>query len=71
MARNLGNITQAEVQTMLEFYHDLGILVYYGGCGTMDNLLRNTIIVNPQWLIDVFTHIIMAKQSKDKVTPSF
>jgi len=52
---------------MLQFYHDLGVLIYYGGSGTVDNLLRNTVILKPEWLIEMFSRILMAKQTKDKV----
>ncbi|XP_069126661.1 uncharacterized protein [Argopecten irradians] len=66
IANNLGISSDKEVKIMLEFYHDLGVLVYFGGSGTMDNLLRNTVILNPQWLVEKFTRILVAKQTEDK-----
>lgn len=67
IAINLGISSDKEVKTMLEFYHDLGVVVYFGGSGTMDNLLRNTVMLQPQWLIEKFSRILKAKQVDDKV----
>lgn len=50
--------TDSELKTMLEFYHDLGGIVYYGGSTALDNTLRNTVILKPQWLIDMFKRVI-------------
>ncbi|XP_030849143.1 probable serine/threonine-protein kinase roco11 [Strongylocentrotus purpuratus] len=44
--------------TMLTFYHDLGNVVYYGGIEDQQSLLRDMVILNPQWLIDVFKQVI-------------
>lgn len=60
--------SNAEVKTMLQFYHDLGLVIYYGGSGALDNLLRNTVILNPQWLIQLFKRVIAATEVKDKVS---
>lgn len=67
LASDLGIEDQDEVQTMLEFYHDLGLIVYYGGgSGTVDNILRNLVILSPQWLVDMFRRIITAWQPVDE-----
>ncbi|XP_053395544.1 uncharacterized protein LOC123523775 [Mercenaria mercenaria] len=59
VAGHLGVSDYREVMTMLEFYHDLGTIVYYGsGKSAIDNLLRNTVILDPQWLVDMFKHVI-------------
>ncbi|XP_064605338.1 uncharacterized protein LOC135470368 isoform X2 [Liolophura sinensis] len=58
--------SDTEVKTMLQFYHDLGLVIYYGGSGALDNLLRNTVILNPQWLIHLLKRIIAATEVKDK-----
>eukprot|EP00057_Strongylocentrotus_purpuratus_P026010 XP_011680484.1 PREDICTED: probable serine/threonine-protein kinase roco11 [Strongylocentrotus purpuratus] len=47
-----------ELPTMLTFYHDLGNVVYYGGIEDQQSLLRDMVILNPQWLIDVFKQVI-------------
>eukprot|EP00057_Strongylocentrotus_purpuratus_P013660 XP_011668134.1 PREDICTED: uncharacterized protein LOC100891028 [Strongylocentrotus purpuratus] len=49
---------ERELLTMLTFYHDLGYVVYYGGNEDLQSLLRDTVILNPQWLIDVFKKVI-------------
>lgn len=69
VAGHLGVTDYKEVMTMLEFYHDLGTIIYYGsGKTAIDNLLRNTVILDPQWLIDMFKHVISsAWRPDDKV----
>ena len=57
MASDRG-ITDDQLTTVLSFYHDLGVLVYFGGD---DVTLRNTVILNPAWLVDMFRRIITAK----------
>ena len=48
---------------MLQFYHDLGCIVYFGGDdrGRHNQALRDVVILDPQWLIDVFKRIITVK----------
>ncbi|KAL4235659.1 hypothetical protein ACF0H5_004054 [Mactra antiquata] len=59
VAGHVGIIDYKEVMTMFQFYHDLGNIVYYGnGKTAIDNILRNTVILNPQWLINMFKHVI-------------
>ena len=55
---------------MLQFYHDLGVIVYYGGLGTLDNTLRNTVILKPQWLVDMFKRIITVRDLEQQVQSS-
>ena len=61
---------ESEFKTMLEFYHDLGVIVYYGGVATLDMLLRSTVILKPQWLIDTFQKILTATQPHPQVSIS-
>ena len=44
-----------EVATMLNFYHDLGIIVRH----------RNTIVLQAQWLIEVFKQLITIRSFND------
>ncbi|XP_052258332.1 uncharacterized protein LOC127863023 isoform X2 [Dreissena polymorpha] len=56
---HLGIVESTEVSTMLKFYHDLGVLIYYGsGKSAVDNLLRNTVILNPKWLLEMISHVL-------------
>ena len=66
---NLGITDTSEITTMLEFYHDLGVIIYYDrGTESVDNLLRNTVILRPQWLIDMFNRVLTKSvQLNDKV----
>ena len=46
-----------EVSTMLDFYHDLGIIVKHG----------STVVLRAQWLIDLFRQLITIRRYKDMV----
>ena len=46
-----------EMETMLDFYHDLGIIVKH----------RNTVILQSQWLIDIFRKLITVAHFNDMV----
>ncbi|XP_072022457.1 cyclic GMP-binding protein C-like [Amphiura filiformis] len=44
--------------TMLNFYHDLGTIIYLGGDDNTNSNLQDMVILDPQWLIDIFKRII-------------
>ena len=46
-----------EVTTMLDFYHDLGIIVKHG----------STVVLQAQWLIDLFRQLITIRRYNDMV----
>ena len=52
---------------MVNFYHDLGVLIYYGSAGTIDNVLRNTVVLQPHWLVAMFRSVVLARPKNDKV----
>ncbi|XP_030844783.1 probable serine/threonine-protein kinase qkgA [Strongylocentrotus purpuratus] len=58
LTQPFGMESEGELLTMLTFYHDLGNVVYYGGIEDHQSLLRDMVILNPQWLIDVFKQVI-------------
>ncbi|XP_030834083.1 uncharacterized protein LOC115918433 [Strongylocentrotus purpuratus] len=58
--------SESELLTMLTFYHDLGYIVYYGGIEEQKSLLRDMVILNPQWLIDVFKQVITIMDHADR-----
>ncbi|XP_072172337.1 uncharacterized protein [Diadema setosum] len=64
MMREVSTYSDQELVTMLHFYHDLGFIVYFGEVETEDeeeeeeSHLRDIVILNPQWLIDVFKQVI-------------
>ncbi|XP_063957362.1 probable serine/threonine-protein kinase roco4 [Lytechinus pictus] len=58
LTRNIGVESEHELFAMLTFYHELGYIVYYGDIDDKESLLRNIVILNPQWLIDVFKQVI-------------
>jgi hypothetical protein len=69
VAKALG-LVDHELKTVLEFYHDLGVIVYFGGAGRFDVTLGKTIILHPQWFIDMFTRIINAQDGENEVRAS-
>ena len=48
---------EPEVGVMLDFYHDLGMIVKHG----------NTVVLQAQWLIDLFKQLITIPRYKDVV----
>ena len=50
-----------EMDNMLDFYHDLGTIVKH----------RNTVILNTQWLIDIFRQLITIRRFNDMVNVYF
>ncbi|XP_030848519.1 uncharacterized protein LOC100893246 [Strongylocentrotus purpuratus] len=58
LTQSFGMELEHELLTMLTFYHDLGNVVYYGGIEDQHSLLQDMVILNPQWLIDVFKQVI-------------
>ncbi|XP_052830315.1 uncharacterized protein LOC106875913 [Octopus bimaculoides] len=61
LALDIGIEDEQEVQTMLDFYHDLGVIIYYGGSlSAVDNILRSLVILNLQWLVEMFRRVITA-----------
>ena len=49
---------EKEVTAMLNFYHDLGVMVKYGG----------TVVLQAQWLIDLFKKLITVPPFNEAVS---
>ncbi|CAF0933242.1 unnamed protein product, partial [Didymodactylos carnosus] len=56
IAREENICSSEELKTLLDFYHDVGIIVYFGN--TQDMFLKNTLILRPQKLIEVIRRVI-------------
>ena len=50
-----------EVGTMLDFYHDLGVIIRH----------RNTVILRAQWLIEVFRQLITIRSFNEMVSETY
>lgn len=50
-----------EMMAMLNFYHDLGVIVKYG----------RTVVLQAQWLIDLFKRLITVKPFDEMVSKVF
>ena len=52
---------EEEVTTMLNFYHDLGVIVKHGG----------TVVLQVQWLIDLFKQLITVRPFDEAVSVAY
>ena len=52
---------EEEVTTMLNFYHDLGVIVKHGG----------TVVLQVQWLIDLFKQLITVRPFDEDVSVAY
>lgn len=50
-----------ELKTLLDFYHDLGVIIYFGN--TQDMFLKNTLILRPHKLIQLMKKLIYSHQN--------
>ncbi|XP_056019782.1 uncharacterized protein LOC125669862 isoform X2 [Ostrea edulis] len=66
LARNVGITDENEIKIMVNFYHDLGLLIHYGSSGTIDNVLRNTVVLQPHWLVNMFRAVVLARPKSEK-----
>ena len=46
---------------MLQFYHDLGYIIYFADGGPE---LTSLVVLDPHWLIDVFRRILIDDESQ-------
>ena len=53
-----------DLQTMLTFYHDLGRLIYFGNLSEDKSAFSDVVILDPQWLVDVFKKVITFQDAK-------
>ncbi|XP_071147016.1 uncharacterized protein [Mytilus edulis] len=61
IAKQIGAITDsAELDVFLRYHHDFGNLIYYKD-------IPEYIILNPQWLVNVFRSLVTAKTFRDNL----
>ena len=53
-----GQTLETEVPVMLEYFHTLGAVLWYGGTQSLTSSLGNVVILDPQWVIDAATCFI-------------
>ena len=54
---------------MLHLYHDIGTIIYFGGDDTMQQKsLKDIVILDPQWLIDIFKRVITVLPDERQVS---
>ncbi|CAF1470691.1 unnamed protein product [Adineta ricciae] len=56
IARTQDICSSDELKTLLDFYHDLGVIVYFDN--TQDMFLKNTLILRPQKLIQLMRRLV-------------
>ena len=54
-----------DLETMLNFYHDLGRIIYFGNLSEDKAALTDMVILDPQWLVDVFKQVITFTDAKN------
>ena len=67
MTREFGIKSDPELFTMLHFYHDLGVIIYFGGEDCTNGYLQDMVILDPQWLINIFKRIITVLPDQQQV----
>ena len=56
-----------DLQTMLLFNHDLGRIIYFGNLCRDKSYLKDTVILDPKWLIEVFKEVITLNNPTEMV----
>jgi len=57
-------LSKADVKEMLEFMHDLGVVVHFG---TSDSpVLRSLVVLRPKWLLDNLSRVICDRKHMKK-----
>uniref|UniRef100_T1IR33 non-specific serine/threonine protein kinase n=1 Tax=Strigamia maritima TaxID=126957 RepID=T1IR33_STRMM len=64
VARNEGIDEGDNFSSVLEFYHDLGLLIHYES--SLEENLFHTVIIDPEWLIEAFGKVFAASSNEDK-----
>ena len=65
MAAALG--IDEDLQTMLTFYHDLGRIIYFGSLSKDKSALNDIVVLDPQWLVEIFKKVIRLTKPKEMV----
>ena len=65
MAAALG--IDEDLQTMLTFYHDLGRIIYFGSLSKDKSALNDIVVLDPQWLVEIFKRVIRLTKPKEMV----
>ena len=60
-AKDIPATEPGELSTMLQFYHDLRVIMYHPEA---TSALRHLVILDPQWLIGVFKSVITMSDKK-------
>ncbi|XP_072036012.1 probable serine/threonine-protein kinase pats1 isoform X2 [Amphiura filiformis] len=67
LTHSLGMESDQDLFALLHFYHELGHIIYFGGEEDGDHQgLRDIVILDPRWLIDVFRRVITVKDVKEQ-----
>ena len=59
------NISE-DLETMLNFYHDLGKIIHFGSLTKQKRDLM--VILDPQWLVDAFKKVITLSKPENIVS---
>ena len=62
---------EADVRTALQFFHHVGIFLYYGSDGSDMKSIADIVITNYQWVFKNLTAMVKAAKRNDDVTEDF
>ena len=72
VATNTGIKDSNETCAVLHFLHNMGTIIYFGTdedtAGASQSSLKHLVILDIQWLIDVFRTIITVKPNENQVS---
>ncbi|XP_071947497.1 cyclic GMP-binding protein C-like [Antedon mediterranea] len=67
-AKQLGIQDEKELFDMLHLLHNVGIIAFYGDYDRNNDALADMVVLNPQWLLDIFTKVITITKREEKWT---
>ena len=53
-----------EFYTMLQYFHDVGVVLFFGKDAKSTMTLSNMVVLHPQWLIDAFRQVVTADKKQ-------
>ena len=62
LATDTGIFDKAEISGAVQFLHDLGALQHFN-----NEYLKDKVVVDPQWIVDVMACVVSVKDSPIKV----
>ena len=69
MTHSLGMDCAKDLFAMLQHYHDLGHIIYFGGeIASEEGTLKDLVILDPKWLIEMLDRILTVQDIAEQVS---